>query len=315
MGEYIQGLEGDYETLTSSIRDNIRPYNLGALSRIAMTCRTWAKICRPEIFRVTLVTHGKNIRNFQDILRVTGDYTGRLVKTLKVRWPRSERLTEGGETPSLSLFLAMSGQWLRWLEEFSWGYPSSASFKSLHAPPRVETALAALLHPIRTLTTLVLHNTKFKSFPQLLRILRAVPLIEDINLDRVTVLHAPERLHWPRSIVLTALGSLTVWNCNMPLHTLPSLVSIGLRGTPNPDALLIEGQQYSMIRYGGYLHPRHEDSILQVARSLTNFHTTLPDRPSQEEFTCFTDRHQLNDKNNGEVCTLPSHFYRSTSRN
>ena len=269
-----------------------------------MTCRTWAKICRLELLRVAAVEHGKSIRCFQRTFRDTGERTGRLVKTLWINNPRWLAI-EGRETsPSLSLFLASSGQWLRPLEVLHWTHPSSRSSSIRHAPPRMETALAALLRPMRTLTSLTLQDMEFRSFPQLLRIFCAVPLIESILLHRVTVLHAPERLHWPRSIVLNALGFLYMGDCNMPLRTLPSLVSIGLRGTPNPDASLIEGQQYSMTHYGGFLRPGHEDSIVQVARSLTNFHATLPDRTSQETFTCFVIRHQLDAENKGEVCTL-----------
>ena len=279
-----------------------------------MTCRTWAKILHPAIFRTALTTHGRSIRNFQRTLRDTGDRTGRLVKTLSVSEP--QELTEGEKTPSLPLFLATSGQWLRPLKELHWNHPFSRSFRILHAPPRVEIALAALLHPIRTLTSLTLCDMEFKSFAQLLRILRAVPLIESIYLKRVTVLHALERLQWPRSIVLTALGCLHASGCRMPLHTLPSLVSIGLRGTPNQDAPLIEGRQYSMTHYGGFLHPGHEDSIMQVARSLTNFHATLPDRPSQEifDYSVLTRRHELDEENRGEVCALLMHYYRSSRR-
>ena len=279
-----------------------------------MTCHTWAKICRPEIFRTALTTHGRSIRNFQRTLRDTGDRTGRLVKTLSVRKP--QKLTEGEGTPSLPLLLATSGQWLRSLEVLDWTHPSSTSFRIRHAPPRVEIALAALLHPIRTLTSMTLTDMEFKSFAQLLRILRAVPLIESIHLKCVTVLHAPERLQWPRSVVLTALKKLYIGGSSMPLHTLPSLVSIGLRGTPNPNAPLIEGRQYSMTHYGGFLHSGHEDSILQVARSLTNFHTTLPDRPSQEIFDCsvLTRRHELDEENRGEVYALLMHYYRSSRR-
>ena len=277
-----------------------------------MVCRTWAKICRPGIFRSTWITHGKGVRNFQDILRVTGDRTGRLVEALSVSNPRDPVLTEGEETPSLSLLLATSGQWLRSLDELDWAHPSSTSFRILHAPPRVEIVLAALLRPIRTLTSLTLRNMEFKSFAQLLRILHAVPLIETIDLGRVTVLHAPERLHWPTSIVLTDLVYLHMEDCRLPLHALPSLVSIGLCGTPNPDASLIEGQQYYTARYGGFLHPGHEDSIVQVARSISNFHAALPDRPSQEMFSCFITR--LGFDGEGRVYALPSHCHRSTSR-
>ena len=199
-----------------------------------MVCRAWAKICRPGIFRTASIAHGKNIRNFQDILSVAGDQTSRLVKTLRVGKRRG--VAEGGETPSLSLFLAASGQRLRWLEELDWTHPASTSSSIRHAPPRVEIALAALLHPMRTLTTLVLREVEFNPFAQLFRILRAAPLIKSIYLKSIIVSHASERLHWPRSIVLTALGRLYIRDSSMPLHTLPSFVSIGLRGTPNPDA-------------------------------------------------------------------------------
>ena len=265
-----------------------------------MVCRTWAKICRPAIFRTAWITHGKSIRSFQGILRVTGDRTGSLVKVLPVRAHKQQKLTEGEETPNLPLLLATSGQWLRSLETLDWTHPSSTSFRILHAPPRVEIAPAALLHPMRSLTQLLLRDMEFKSFPQLLRILRAIPLIEDIHLERVTVLHVPERLHWRRSVVLTALGHLRIDGCSMPLHVLPSLISIGLRGTPNPDASLIGGQQYSMIHHGGFLHPEHEESILQVARSLANFHAALLDRPSQEEFSCYISKHFRPWESNGE---------------
>jgi hypothetical protein len=65
-----------------------------------------------------------------------------------------------------------------------------------------------------------------------------------------------------------------------------------------------------MTHHGGFLHSGHEDSVLQVIRSLTNFHATLPDRPSQEKFGLIITRHQLDEKNEGEVCALPSLCHR-----
>ena len=196
------------------------------------------------------------------------------------------------ETPSLSLFLATSGQGLRRLDMLHWEHPLT-TIQLMPAPPRVEIALPALLHPVRTLTILKLSDMVFKSFAQLLRVFRALPLIKVIWLRGVTVSHAsaPERLRWPRSIVLTALGGLYIQDCSIPLHTLPSLVSIGLRGTPNSDASPVEAQKYSMTHHGGFLHPNHEDSLLQLARGLTNSHATLPDRSSQETFGCRICRH------------------------
>ena len=125
----------------------------------------------------------------------------------------------------------------------------------MYAPPRVEVALPALLHPVRTLTTLKLSDMVFKSFAQLLHVFRALPLIKVIWLRGITVSHAPERLCWPRSIVLTALGGLYIQDCSIPLNIIPLLVSIGLRGTPNPDASPVEAQQYSMTNHGSFLHP------------------------------------------------------------
>ena len=284
-----------------------------------MVCRAWAKICRPAIFNRAEMTHGESIRNLQDILKFAGDETSSLMKDLHFelldvgKSPESTRV-KSEEIPSLPLFLATSGRWLVWLERIHWEHPlpsntSRVSVSIRHAPPRVEIALAALLHPMRTLTTLELYSMEFKSFTQVLRVLRAIPLIKSIRLSGVTVRHAPQRVLWPKSIILTALGDLDITDCSMPLRTLPLLLSIGLRGTPNPDALSVEGRQDSMTHYDGFLRPGHEDRLLRASRAVIAYCAALPDRPSEEQFSCEVRRHGTHERNHGEFRAIVQLVY------
>lgn len=288
-----------------------------------MVCRAWAKICRPAVFNAVTMDTARGYQDLQQILRTLAsrDEVGIVLRELDIGPWKS--LTNGETMPSLSLSLAMYGRWLHQLACLGWagsywrqtpdGARSLQPAGIRHAPPRVEAALSSLLRSLRGLTRLSVSDMQFKSFTQLLRVLRAIPLITHIWLSDVTVLHAPEHLHWPKSAVLTTLGYLGVKNCNIPLHTLPLLVSLGICGTPNLNVSSFESEQHSMSEpVDGVLHPDQERTLLRIATLIAHFLPTLSNHSPIQHISCVIRRDDHDNGNFGETQAILSRY--STTR-
>ena len=277
-----------------------------------MVCRTWAKICRPAVFYMVEMDNAKKFRRLLDILRSSERNAG-LVRVLRIdRW-KAQGPADGQQMPSLPLSLATYDGQLRQLVDLAWAGKEHALATSQdtkdtlslgstrHAPPRIEAALSALLRPMQGLTKLDIFGMQLKSFTQLLRALRAVPLIKHIRLTSVVVLHAPERVHWPSSTVLASLSELSVANCTMPFHALSPLLALPLHGTPNPDTLSTQDEQHSAALDDGVLHPGHSAVLRRIAAALVHFRRALRDHSPEEQLSCHIQRYRRSGENYGTV--------------
>ena len=154
-----------------------------------LVCHSWSTTFRPLILKDIVITQASQLRRLYEIflLSPTIQYHGRaLVRTISVK-PGTSPAEH--EPPCLELVLAspLPRTFVNLAELHSFD-ADSISKEPARVPPHVQLALPALLRPLQRLTHLHMTGTRFRSFAQLLSIIRAVQAPSHIRLDDVSIL-------------------------------------------------------------------------------------------------------------------------------
>ena len=155
-------------------------------TRCALVCRDWSAIFRRLHLETINVTRAFQFGRLYDIfvLSPTPHYHGAaFVRTLSVDASHTS-------SPCLELILAsaLPKKFVNLVEIHSTSPSGTYSISKMppRVPPHVQLALPALLRPLQRLTHLRMTGTRFRSFGQLVSIIRAVQAPSHISLDDVT---------------------------------------------------------------------------------------------------------------------------------
>ena len=158
----------------------------------ALVCRDWSVVFRRLHLETIGITRAFQFGRLYDtfVLSPTLRYHGAaFVRTLSVDATRVPHTS----SPCLELILAsaLPKKFVNLSEIHSASPSSTYSISTMppRVPPHVQLALPALLRPLQRLTHLHMTSTKFRSFAQLLSIIRAVQTPSHISLDDVTFSH------------------------------------------------------------------------------------------------------------------------------
>lgn len=168
------------------------------LSKCTLVRRQWGAVFRPLLFEE--VSIGRQVRFHALFDLIHGHFRhrqlfGEFVRKLSV-FPASTTGEAQGvrgmqnAPPALEVVLA-SGivHHFTHLCKIFWKTAKPASGRTAPAPPCLELALPALLRPLKRVTTLDIHDRAFRSFTQLLNIVRAMSPLTQLHLDGVTFAH------------------------------------------------------------------------------------------------------------------------------
>lgn len=205
-----------------------------ALSKLAMVCHGWSKVCRSSLFTVV------HIRQKVDFLRLSNIILhsppmlapDSFVKTLWVS-TRSDVSKQPTREETVSLELVLISPLVkrfRSLKKLVWD-----STSGYHVPPRVQVALPALLRTLTSLNTLRIGQVSLGSFGELLNIIRAITSLVCLELDRT---NWPDlgQIRWPHT-AFSSLTQLNIRRCILHPLYLNFLLRLLLTGRLDPSPL------------------------------------------------------------------------------
>ncbi|EKM56478.1 uncharacterized protein PHACADRAFT_207706 [Phanerochaete carnosa HHB-10118-sp] len=249
-----------------------------------MVSRVWAKICRPNLFNIVLVRTTTQLRRLQVIFKAADPvHSPPIVVIGAERAP-----LHSVQVPSLALALSSLGRNLQQVESLEWAKPRSLADRVQEAPPRFETAVSALLRPLRRLDSLQISHVEFKSLRQLLCIIRAHPQIAHIDLTCISVLQGFERSYWPPSVVLNELNIFTMVDCRIPVRTLPTFLSLAFRGRLDSSTT-----SRGLRTFGDAIFdpdPDDLNALGEIARVIIELHALMSDANDRGQCTIWLDK-------------------------
>lgn len=170
----------------------IRRYRTN-IARLSLVCRAWYGLCRPSLYRVVLLLQKIDLIRIADSHSQSPSTLLSPVLSIESIWivPHGASILNnirGSPIHSLEALLA-SGlvRGFANLKELVWESAECATRGRVRplVPPRVQSALPALLRPLEGVTRLRIRNKTFTSIFQLARITSALAKLHWLELDGV----------------------------------------------------------------------------------------------------------------------------------
>ncbi len=205
------------------------------LSSCALTCRYWLKRCGPTLFRSVVLPSLRDLDNLVLCLSIQSNIVGPILRFTQVL----VIYQDGSVSPwghLVALRLSHKLRNLRELHFAKWNrfYPDTrcptTRMSSFSPHPIMPKALGSFLAPFSSLKKLCLHDYRFHSISDLLRLCSKLRELTILQVERLTWANVPRELPWlPRTG--HRLRCLEAFDCaaNWPFLWLwagPKLVSV-----------------------------------------------------------------------------------------